>query len=66
VALNPDDARAANLTNGARAILHTRIGKCSVEVTVDPAVPPGAVQVGSSPGIQDVCGPAARAKVVPA
>jgi hypothetical protein len=33
-------------------------------VTVDPAVPPGAVQVGSSPGIQDVCGPASRAKVV--
>ena len=66
VALHPDDARAANLTNGARAILHTRIGKCAVEVTVDPAVPPGAVQVGGSPGIQDVCGPAARAKVVPA
>jgi anaerobic selenocysteine-containing dehydrogenase len=66
VALHPDDARAANLPNGARAVLYTRIGKCSVEVTVDPAVPPGAVQVGGSPGIQDVCGPAARAKVVPA
>ncbi len=66
VALHPDDARAANLKNSARATLHTRIGWCSVEVTVDPAVPPGAVQVGASPGIQDVCGPAARAKVVPA
>lgn len=66
VALHPDDARAANLKNSARAVLHTRIGKCSVEVTVDPAVPPGAVLVGGSPGIQDVCGPAARAKVVPA
>jgi anaerobic selenocysteine-containing dehydrogenase len=64
VALNPDEARAANLANGARATLHTRVGWCSVEVTVDPAVPPGAVQVGSSPGIQDVCGPASRAKVV--
>jgi anaerobic selenocysteine-containing dehydrogenase len=64
VALHPSDAHAANLTNGARAILQTRIGKCAVEVTVDPSVPPGAVQVGASPGIQDVCGPAARAKVV--
>src|ERR1017187_9837343 len=66
VALHPADARAANLTKGARSILQTRIGKCAVEVTVDPAVPPGAVQVGTSPGIQDVCGPAARAKVVSA
>ncbi len=66
VALHPDDARAANLTNGARAILQTRAGKCSVEVTVDPAVPPGAVLVGSSPGIQDVCAPGVRAKVVSA
>jgi anaerobic selenocysteine-containing dehydrogenase len=66
VALHPDDARAAHVPNGARAVLQTRIGKCSVEVTVDPAVPPGAVQVGGSPGIQDVCGPAARVKVVPA
>ena len=64
VALHPNDARAANLSNGARATLQTLLGKCSVEVTVDPGVPPGAVQVGSSPGIQDVCGPAARAKVV--
>jgi anaerobic selenocysteine-containing dehydrogenase len=64
VALHPNDARAANLPNGARATLQTLLGKCSVEVTVDPGVPPGAVQVGSSPGIQDVCGPAARAKVV--
>jgi anaerobic selenocysteine-containing dehydrogenase len=64
VALHPDDARAAHVANGARAVLQTRIGRCSVEVTVDPAVPPGAVQVGSSPGIQDVCGPASRAKVV--
>jgi anaerobic selenocysteine-containing dehydrogenase len=64
VALHPDDARAAKLANGAHATLQTLTGKCAVEVTIDPAVPPGAVQVGSSPGIQDVCGPAARAKVV--
>ena len=64
VALHPADARAAGVSNGSHAILQTRIGKCAVEVTVDPAVPPGAVQVGASPGIQDVCGTAARAKVV--
>ena len=64
VALHPADARASGVSNGARAILQTRIGKCAVEVTVDPAVPPGAVQVGTSPGIQDVCGPSSRAKVV--
>jgi anaerobic selenocysteine-containing dehydrogenase len=66
VALHPDDAAAAKLTNGARAVLQTRAGKCAVEVTVDSAVPPGAVQVGGSPGIQDVCAAGARAKVVPA
>jgi len=54
------------VTNGARAILQTRTGKCTVEVTVDAAVPPGAVLVGGSAGIQDVCGAAARAKVVSA
>ena len=64
VALNPSDARTSGVSNGARAILQTRIGKCAVEVTVDPAVPPGAVLVGASPGIQDVCGPSSRAKVV--
>jgi anaerobic selenocysteine-containing dehydrogenase len=66
VALSPADARAAGVHDGARAILQTRIGKCAVEVTVTPAVPEGAIQVGSSPGIQDVCGHAARAKVVAA
>jgi anaerobic selenocysteine-containing dehydrogenase len=64
VALHPGDARAANITNGAHAILQTRIGKCAVEVTVDPSVPPGAVLVGGSSGIQDVCSANARAKVV--
>jgi anaerobic selenocysteine-containing dehydrogenase len=64
VALNPSDARNSGVTNGARAILQTNIGKCAVQVTVDPAVPPGAVQLGASPGIQDVCGLSTRAKVV--
>jgi hypothetical protein len=64
VALHPDEARAANLSNGARAALQTRMGTCSVEVTVDASIPPGAVLVGSSAGIRDVCGAAARAKVV--
>jgi anaerobic selenocysteine-containing dehydrogenase len=66
VALHPDDARAANLANSARAILQTRTGRCTVEVTLDAAVPRGAVLVGGSAGIQDVCGAAARAKVVSA
>jgi hypothetical protein len=66
VALHPDDARAANLMKGGRAILQTRIGKCTVEVTVDASVPTGTVLVGGSPGIQDVCGAGARAKVVSA
>jgi anaerobic selenocysteine-containing dehydrogenase len=64
VALHPDDARAANLMKGGRAILQTRIGKCTVEVTVDASVPAGAVLVGGSLGIQDVCGAGARVKVV--
>ncbi|MEO8597913.1 MAG: molybdopterin dinucleotide binding domain-containing protein [Candidatus Solibacter sp.] len=66
VALHPDEARAANLRDGARAILYTHAGRCAVQVTVDSAVPPGSVYVGSSPGIQDICSPAAHAKVVPA
>jgi len=64
VALHPDDARAANLSQGARAILQTRTGKCAVDVTIDASIPPGAVLLGSSPGIQDICGAASRAKVV--
>jgi anaerobic selenocysteine-containing dehydrogenase len=66
VALHPDDARAASVTNSARAMLQTRIGRCPVEVTVDASVRAGTVLVGGSPGIQDVCGAGARAKVVSA
>ena len=64
IALHPTDARAAGVAEGGRAVLQTRIGKCAVEVTVDASVPAGAVQLGTAPGIQDVCGNAARAKVV--
>jgi len=59
VAVNPADAPA-----GTRGLLQTELGKCAVEITTDPAVPPGAILVGSAPGILDICGPAARAKVV--
>ena len=64
IALHPDDARAASLKDGAHAVLQTRTGRCAVDVTVDASVPPGAVLLGGAPGLQDVCGPAARAKVV--
>ena len=64
IALSPGDAKTAGVQNGSRAILQTRLGKCAVDVTVDAGVPLGAVQVGSSPGIQDVCGAGSRAKVV--
>jgi len=66
VALNPSEARAARLEDGAHAFLETHLGKCGVEVSVDAAVPAGMVLVGTAPGILDVCGPAARAKVVAA
>jgi hypothetical protein len=66
VALNPADARSVHLDAGAHAFLQTELGKCGVNVTLDPAVPPGMILVGTAPGILDICGPAARAKVVPA
>jgi hypothetical protein len=66
VALSPSEASTAGVRDGSRAVLQTRLGKCAVVVTVDAAVPAGAVQVGGSPGIQDVCDPNARAKVVSA
>ena len=65
VALHPDDARAANLPNGARAILQTRIGKCAVEVTVDRGRSAGRGAGGWRPPEFRTCAaPAARAKVV--
>jgi len=66
VALHPEEARAANLRDGMRAMLETRAGRCAVQVTIDPGVPPGAVCIGSSQGIQDICAPSMRARVVPA
>ena len=66
VALHPEEARAAKLRDGMRAMLETRAGRCAVQVTIDTAVPPGAVCIGSSQGIQDICAPSMRARVVPA
>jgi hypothetical protein len=60
IALHPEDARDC----GARAILQTRRGKCSVNVVADAAVPRGVVLTGSSPGIRDICGNGDGAKVV--
>jgi hypothetical protein len=60
VALNP----ACGLEDGAPAVLETLLGKCPVGVTLDAAVPPGVVQVSGSPGLLDLCGAGARAKVV--
>ncbi|HTS66428.1 MAG TPA: hypothetical protein VMH28_30600 [Candidatus Acidoferrales bacterium] len=62
VALNPRDA--AGLPQ--RAVLQTLLGKCAVRVVADPAVPPGTVLTGSSPGIRDICSPGDGAKVVAA
>jgi menaquinone reductase, molybdopterin-binding-like subunit len=63
-ALHPDSARACGLGAGGRAALETLIGRCEVEVTVDPSVPPGAVAVAAGPEVLDICGAFARARVV--
>jgi hypothetical protein len=60
IALNP----ACGLAQDSRAVLQTRLGKCPVQVVIDPGVPPDAVLTGSSPGIRDICQQASRAKVV--
>jgi anaerobic selenocysteine-containing dehydrogenase len=64
VALNPDEARAAGLEDGAAAVLETLAGRIDVQVRVDAGVPSGAVLVGSRPAVLDVCGTGVRAKVV--
>jgi anaerobic selenocysteine-containing dehydrogenase len=64
VALHPSDARAAGLESGSRARLETACGSAAVDVTVDPAVPPGMVQISGGPGIRKICGASARARVV--
>ncbi|MBZ5728549.1 MAG: hypothetical protein LAP87_26650 [Acidobacteriia bacterium] len=65
-ALHPSTARACGIPGGGRALLETRYGKCAIDAIVDPAIPPGMVQVAARPGILDVCAPGARAKVVAA
>jgi len=64
IALHPDEAHAAGLQNGARALLQTATGQCPVEVTVDAAIPPEAVYIATHPSLLDICAPGARAKVV--
>jgi len=63
-ALHPSDAQGAGLTTGSRARLETAAGSVTVDVTVDDAVPPGVIQVGGGPDLQNVCGAALRARVV--
>jgi len=60
VALNP----SCGLEDSAPAILETLLGKCRVGVSLDAAIPPGVVQVSSSPALLDLCAAGGRAKVV--
>lgn len=64
VAIHPDEARAAGVEDGARAVLETLAGRIDVEVRIDASVPSGAVLVASGAAVLDVCGEGARAKVV--
>jgi hypothetical protein len=64
VALHPSDARTAGLEAGSRARLETGRGSIAVDVTLDPDVPPGVMQVAGGPGIRKICGAASRARVV--
>jgi anaerobic selenocysteine-containing dehydrogenase len=63
VAIHPDEARAAGVEDGARAVLETLAGRIDVEVRVDASVPRGAVLVASRPAVLDVCGAGVGAKV---
>jgi hypothetical protein len=64
VAIHPDEARAAGVEDGARAVLETLEGRIDVEVRVDASVSRGAVLVASRAAVLDVCGAGVRAKVV--
>jgi anaerobic selenocysteine-containing dehydrogenase len=64
--LHPVTARACGVLEGARAILQTRCGSAQIEISLDSGVPPGVVKVAAGPGIMDLCGASARAKVVAA
>jgi anaerobic selenocysteine-containing dehydrogenase len=63
-AIHPDEARAAGVVDGARAVLETLAGRIDVEVRVDASVSPGVVLVASRAAVLDVCGAGVRAKVV--
>ncbi len=63
-ALNPATAAGLGLADGARAALTTAAGSCEIEVILDPAVSPGALEVAAGPEVLDICGAFARAKVV--
>ncbi len=64
VAIHPFDARGAGLSETSRARLVTDAGSVSVDVTIDENVPPGVIQVGGGPDLQNVCGAVSRARVV--
>ena len=62
-ALHPSSA--AGLADRSRAMLQTLDASVEIQLVLDPAIPPGMVQVGWSPAILDACATSARAKVVP-
>jgi hypothetical protein len=62
-ALNPASAAACGVSEGAHAVLQTRLGERPIQVTVSASVPPGVVEVGASPEILDICGAFSRARV---
>lgn len=66
IALGPADAQACGVSQDAPAYLETSLGRMAVRVTVDPAIPPGAVEVADGPRMRDICGPSSHGKVVPA
>lgn len=63
-AISPDAGRALGLENGARAFLETRRGRCAVQIAIDPALPPGAIEVAARPAVLDICAPGERVEVV--
>jgi hypothetical protein len=54
----------AGLDDGARAILETPLGRCSIQAAVDPSVPPGIVLLADQPDVADILGADGRARVV--
>jgi hypothetical protein len=63
-AVHPQTAAAAGLAEGGRAVLQTAFGRCGVDITIDPGVPPGVVGLAARPEILDLCSTGARVKVV--